>query len=102
MATQQSLLFSWDDVERLPELRRLEFVLDNLPDGELVGALESRRGRGRDEYPVSAMWRALVAGIGVRSRVVGVAAARAGAQPGAARPCAASTRWAGSRRRGGR
>ena len=63
MATQRSLLFSWDDVERLPELRRLEFVLDNLPDGELVGALESRRGRGRDEYPVSAMWRALVAGM---------------------------------------
>ena len=61
MATRHSLLFSWDDVERLPELKRLGFVLDNLPDAELVGALESRRGRGRDEYPVSAMWRALVA-----------------------------------------
>ena len=63
MATQQSVLFSWDDVERLPELRRLDFVLDNLPDGQIVAALESRRGRGRDEYPVSAMWRALVAGM---------------------------------------
>ena len=63
MATRRSLLFSWDDVERLPELRRLEFVLDQLPDGELVSALEARRGRGRDEYPVSAMWRALVAGV---------------------------------------
>ena len=63
MATQQSVLFSWDDVDRLPELRRLGFVLDNLPDAEIVAALESRRGRGRDEYPVSAMWRALVAGM---------------------------------------
>ncbi len=63
MATQQSVLFSWDDVERLPELRRLGFVLDNLPDAEIVAALESRRGRGRDEYPVPAMWRALVAGM---------------------------------------
>lgn len=63
MATQRSVLFSWDDVERLPELRRLGFVLDNLPDAEIVAALESRRGRGRDEYPVSAMWRALVAGM---------------------------------------
>ena len=43
MATQRSLLFSWDDVERLPELRRLGFVLDNLPDAEIVAALESRR-----------------------------------------------------------
>ena len=63
MATDRSLLFSWDDVERLPELRRLEFVLDNLPDAAVVGALEARRGRGRDEYPVGAMWRALVAGM---------------------------------------
>ncbi len=38
-------------------------MLDNLPDGDLVAALEARRGRGRDEYPVSAMWRALVAGM---------------------------------------
>ena len=63
MATDRSMLFSWDDVERLPELRRLEFVLDNLPDGDVVAALEAKRGRGRDEYPVSAMWRALVAGV---------------------------------------
>ena len=63
MATPRSLLFSWDDVERLPELRRLTFVLDNLPDGEVVAALEAKRGRGRDEYPVSALWRALVAGV---------------------------------------
>ena len=45
MATDRSMLFSWDDVERLPELRRLEFVLDNLPDAAVVGALEARRGR---------------------------------------------------------
>ena len=63
MATQQSMLFSWDDVEGLPDLRRLGFVLDELPDGELVAALEARRGRGRDEYPARAMWRALVAGV---------------------------------------
>ena len=63
MATQRSLLFSWDDVERLPELRRLGFVLDHLPDGGIVSALEAKRGRGRRDYPVRAMWRALVAGV---------------------------------------
>ena len=63
MATDRSMLFSWDDVERLPNLRRLGFVLDNLPDGAVLEALRAKRGRGRDEYPVQAMWRALVAGL---------------------------------------
>ena len=63
MATDRSMLFSWALVERLPELGRLGFVLDNLPDAPVVAALEAKRGRGRDEYPVAAMWRALVAGV---------------------------------------
>ena len=45
MATRQSVLFSWEDVERLPELKRLSFVLDNLPDGDLVAALERINAR---------------------------------------------------------
>ena len=56
-------LFWWSDVERRPELERLEMVLKALPDEELLAALEQRRGRGRDDYPIRAMWRALVAGI---------------------------------------
>ena len=54
-------LFWWSDVERRPELERLEMVLKALPDEELLAALEQRRGR--DDYPIRAMWRALVAGI---------------------------------------
>jgi len=57
------LLFSWADVERLPDLERLGFVLDQLPDEGIVSALEAKRGRGRRECPVRAMWRALVAGV---------------------------------------
>ena len=52
--------FSWSDVEKLPELRRLEGVLKALPDEELLASLEAVRGRGRDHYPVRAMWRAVV------------------------------------------
>ena len=63
MATERSVHFSWDDVERLPELRRLGFVLEQLPDEGVVSALEARRGRGRNECPARAMWRALVAGV---------------------------------------
>ena len=39
MATADSMLFSWKDVERLPDLERLALALDRLPDGELVSAL---------------------------------------------------------------
>lgn len=56
-------LFSWNDVELLPELERLGRVLKVLPDEELLRALEQRQGRGRDDYPVRAMWRLLIAGI---------------------------------------
>ena len=54
-------LSRWGKVEKPPELRRLEIVLDTLPDEGLREALESVRGRGRNDYPVRAMWRALVA-----------------------------------------
>ena len=63
MATPERLPFSWQDVESLPDLERLVLVLDVLPDGEIVAALEAGRGRGRNDYPVRAMWRALIAGI---------------------------------------
>ena len=41
----------------------MERVLDALPDEELVSSLEATRGRGRDDHPVRAMWRAVVAGV---------------------------------------
>ena len=63
MATAERLPFSWRDVESLPDLERLRLVLDVLPDEEIVAALEAGRGRGRNDYPVRAMWRALIAGI---------------------------------------
>ena len=63
MATPGKLPFSWRDVESLPDLDRLRLVLVVLPDEEIVAALEAGRGRGRNDYPVRAMWRALIAGI---------------------------------------
>ena len=45
MATpKRRLLFSWDDVELLPDLQRLQFVLDHLSDEEILAALERRDG----------------------------------------------------------
>ena len=38
MATPSNLLFSWADVEKLPELGRLELVLDTLPGALLASS----------------------------------------------------------------
>ena len=60
----QSRLFDWSDLENLGELVRLRLVLRTLPDEELMRHLEGRRGRrGRDDYPVRAVWNAVVAGV---------------------------------------
>ena len=63
MATGERVPFPWQDVESLPDLERLRLVLDVLPDEEILASLEAGRGRGRNDYPVRAMWRALIAGI---------------------------------------
>ena len=62
MMTQPSL-FSYDDVALPDDLQRLQEVLAVLPDEPIIAALKARRGRGRDDFPVAAMWRAVFAGI---------------------------------------
>jgi hypothetical protein len=57
-------MFSWEnDVEDLGDLKRLVFVLDNLPDEKLIWELKADRGKGRNDYPVVAMWNMLIAKI---------------------------------------
>jgi hypothetical protein len=62
-AIAQKNLFSWDAIEARSDLDRLRLVIDHLPDERLVQYLEVMRGHGRDDYPVRAMWHALLAGI---------------------------------------
>jgi hypothetical protein len=64
MATlPQPLLFDWKEIEEKGDLSRLELLLNNLPDEDLMRKLEADRGKGRDDYPVRAMWNSLLAGI---------------------------------------
>ena len=60
MTSTKRLPFFRDGIKFLPDLQRLEFVLQHLPDEELLRALNEKRGRRRDGYPVEAIWRALV------------------------------------------
>lgn len=59
----QPPLFSWENVERSPEILRLRRVLEVMPDEELMAALERSRAGKRDDYPVRVLWNTLVAAV---------------------------------------
>lgn len=45
------------------DLDRFYLVRDHLPDAQIVKYLEVMRGNGRDDFPVRAMWNAVIAGV---------------------------------------
>ena len=59
----QKGLFSWKEIEALGDLERLRLVLEYLPDEPLMQALERDRGKGRDDYPLRAVWNSLLGGV---------------------------------------
>lgn len=59
----QPFIFSWDQIDATSDLDRLRLVLSALPDEPLMLILEAHRGRGRDDYPIRAVWNAVIAGI---------------------------------------
>lgn len=59
----QQKLFGWEEIEKLSDLERLRLVLENMPDEELMQSLETERGRGRNDYPVRAVWNSILAGV---------------------------------------
>ena len=63
MANIAGSLFGWQEVNAKSDLKRLELVLKNLPDEELMRHLEEERDKGRDDYPIRAIWNSVIAGI---------------------------------------
>lgn len=59
----QKPLFGWDEIEYLGDLERLRLVLEYMPDEELMRILGKIRYKGRDDYPVRAVWNSILAGI---------------------------------------
>ena len=49
-------LFAWDCLEDSPSLQTIRHFLHSLPDAKLLDSLRRQRGRGRDDYPVTALW----------------------------------------------
>ena len=63
---QQKRLFAWDCLEDHPPLSTLKEVVQTIPDGKLLEGLRAARGRGRDDYPVRALWGVVVLTIALR------------------------------------
>lgn len=59
----QKRLFGWEEIDALGDLQRLKLVLESLPDEGLMNVLEEERDRGRNEYPVRAVWNSVLAGV---------------------------------------
>lgn len=59
----QGRLFSWKEIGNIGDLARLQLVLEALSNEALMRALETHRGKGRDDYPIRAVWNSILAGI---------------------------------------
>lgn len=59
-------LFPWDCLEDSPTLKTLKQLLDAVPDEKLLESLRRARGKGRDDYPVTTLWRILLLSIALR------------------------------------
>ncbi|CRF28867.1 Transposase domain (DUF772) [Mycobacterium tuberculosis] len=59
----QLKLFEWNEIQTLGDLERLRLVLEYMPDEELMRTLERHRGKGRNDYPVRAMWNSVLASV---------------------------------------
>ena len=59
-------LFAWDEIEDSPSLQTIEEFLQSVPDARLLASLRSRRGKGRNDYPVTVLWGTLLLSIVLR------------------------------------
>ncbi len=57
----QISLFDDTQNENLGDLERLHRVIGSMPDEKLIRKLEGIRGKGRNEWPVAAMWNSFIA-----------------------------------------
>jgi hypothetical protein len=59
-------LFAWLRLEDYPALSTLRDLLATLPDEALLEGLRQARGKGRDDYPVEALWGVVLFTIALR------------------------------------
>ena len=59
-------LFAWDELQASPTLGTIRQALEAIPDAPLLTALQARRHKGCDTYPVRVLWGVLLLSILLR------------------------------------
>ncbi len=74
-------LFPWDKLPQSVDLVALQSLLDLMPDQTLLAALRMHRGHGRDDYPVTILWRTHLARYFLRHATMEAMLAELGRNP---------------------
>lgn len=53
-------LFAWNRLDDSPDLRTIQDFFASLPDGQLLDALQTHRGKGRNDRPIRVLWFCVV------------------------------------------
>lgn len=56
----QISVFDYSEIEILGDLERCKLLIDNVPDEKIVKKLKKIRGKGRNEYPIEAVWNSIL------------------------------------------
>lgn len=59
-------LFAWEELNDSPTLHDIQQLLAALPDAKLLESLRIARGKGRNDYPVRALWGVEILRIALR------------------------------------
>ena len=56
----QISVFDYSEIEILGDLERCKLLIDNAPDEKIIKKLEEIRGKGRNDYPIEAVWNSIL------------------------------------------
>lgn len=56
----QISIFDYSKIEILGDLERCKLLIENVPDEKIVKKLKEIRGKGRNDYPVEAVWNSIL------------------------------------------
>lgn len=56
----QISIFDYTEIEILGDLERCKLLIENVPDEDIIKNLKKIRGKGRNDYPIEAVWNAIL------------------------------------------
>lgn len=56
----QVSIFDYSEIEVLGDLERCILLINNVPDEKIVNKLKEIRGKGRNDYPIEAVWNSIL------------------------------------------